>query len=160
VDLLASLCQVSYLWNCLKEWWKYHKAIDEFFSKKAVRVSECKTEIWIKYIQAVRDSECKTETWDKIDTSSKGFRVQPWIAFLHECLLSSVYLTMVQLANVSNISLVRRNSVLPLVGKGTFIQAWPWIAFLSCAWLLIELSLCGYGSTSWCFVLLLWWQMD
>jgi hypothetical protein len=107
-----------------------------------------------------RDSECKTKTSDKIDTSSKGFRVQPWIAFRHECLLSSVYLTMVQLANVSNISLVRRNSVLPLVGKGTFIQAWPWIAFLSCAWLLIELSLCGYGSTSWCFVLLLWWQMD
>ncbi|CAM0873627.1 unnamed protein product [Alopecurus aequalis] len=50
VDLLASLCHNYHTSeDRLKEMMgKFHKAIEEFFSKKAVRASECKTETLVK----------------------------------------------------------------------------------------------------------------
>ena len=50
VDLLASLCHNYHTSeDRLKEMMvKFHKAMEEFFSKKAVRASECKTETLVK----------------------------------------------------------------------------------------------------------------
>lgn len=75
VDLLASLCHNYHTSeDRLKEMMgKFHKAIEEFFSTKAVKASEC-----------------KTETLDKIDTGMTSYNHSR----VHTDLLSFGYFSM------------------------------------------------------------------
>ncbi|XP_044981404.1 retinoblastoma-related protein 2-like isoform X3 [Hordeum vulgare subsp. vulgare] len=76
VDLLASLCHNYHTSeNRLKEMMgKFHKAIEEFFSTKAVRASECKTETSGKidtdgliYFRDLLDKECFHSNFEKLE---------------------------------------------------------------------------------------------
>uniref|UniRef100_A0ACD5WYE8 Uncharacterized protein n=2 Tax=Avena sativa TaxID=4498 RepID=A0ACD5WYE8_AVESA len=79
VDLLASLCHNYHTSeDRLKEMMgKSHKAIEEFFSKKAVRASECKTETLDKidtdgliYFKDLLDKECFQSNLGKLEKLS------------------------------------------------------------------------------------------
>jgi len=80
VDLLASLCHNYHTSeDRLKEMMgKFHKAIEEFFSKKAVKASECKTETLVKidtdglmYFKDLLDKECFQSNLEKMEKLSR-----------------------------------------------------------------------------------------
>ncbi|EMS60091.1 Retinoblastoma-related protein 1 [Triticum urartu] len=82
VDLLASLCHNYHTSeDRLREMMgKFHKAIEEFFSMKAVRASECKTETLDKidtgmahgliYFRDLLDKECFHSNFEKLEKLS------------------------------------------------------------------------------------------